>query len=102
VKKIRNQCQTKNPILKAYRNEVWHLINNFFISFNMQFFPRDRNQMVESLAVDASDIKSPQTPCSDMKSRSGTNLQYQTMSSIGRRLKMRNKSNASWRLLDNF
>lgn len=74
VKKIRNQCQTKNPILKAYQNEAWHLIKKFFISFNIQFFPRDRNRMVESLAVDANNFNRLQTPSSDMKSRLGTDL----------------------------
>lgn len=62
VKKIRNKCQNKHPILKAYRNEIWDLIENFFLPFNIQFFPRDRNRMADSLAIAANNFKPPQNP----------------------------------------
>jgi len=62
VKQIRNQCQTKHPRLKASRNEVWDLIENFFLAFNIQFLRRDRNQMAVSLVVVASNFKPPQNP----------------------------------------
>lgn len=35
VRKIRNQCQAKHPTLRMYRNEVWDLIDNFFLAFNI-------------------------------------------------------------------
>jgi ribonuclease HI len=39
VHQVRNIYQTKHPRLKAYRNEVWDLIDNFFSTFNIYFFP---------------------------------------------------------------
>jgi len=62
VKQIQNQCQAKHPRLRTYRNEVWDLIDNFFMAFNIQFLPREENKMADSLAVATSNFKSPQNP----------------------------------------
>eukprot|EP00253_Pinus_taeda_P010726 PITA_10726 len=62
VKQIRNQCQAKHPRLKAYRNEVWDMIDNLFSFVNTQFLPRDQNRMADSLVVAASNFKPPQNP----------------------------------------
>ena len=62
VRQIRNQCQTKHPRLRAYRNEVWDMMENFFSAFNIQFMPREKNIMVDSLAVAASTFCPPQNP----------------------------------------
>ena len=62
IKKIKKQCQTKHPRLRAYRNEVWDLVENFFEDFNIKFIPRDGNRLADSLAVDASTFKSPINP----------------------------------------
>lgn len=35
VKKIKNQCQTKHPRLRAYINEVLDLVDKFFLAFNV-------------------------------------------------------------------
>ena len=35
VRQIKNQCQTKHPRLRAYRNEVWDMVENFFSAFNI-------------------------------------------------------------------
>jgi ribonuclease HI len=35
VQQIRNTYQAKNPQLRSYRNEVWDLIDNFFLAFNI-------------------------------------------------------------------
>jgi len=43
VKQIRNQCQTKHPRLRAYRNEVWDKVENSFSAFNIQFMPQEQN-----------------------------------------------------------
>ena len=59
VRQVRSQCQTKHPRLKAYRNEVWDLVENFFFSFNIQFMQRDKNKMAHSLAVVASNFRPP-------------------------------------------
>ena len=42
VRQVRNQCQTKHPRLRAYRNEVWDMVENFFLAFNIQFMPENR------------------------------------------------------------
>ena len=41
VRQVKNQCQIKHPRLRAYRNEVWDLVENFFLAFNIQFMPRE-------------------------------------------------------------
>lgn len=60
VKKIKNQCQDKHPRLRTYQNEVWDLIDNFFLAFNIQFLPREGNKMADSLGVATSNFKPPQ------------------------------------------
>ena len=62
VRQVRNQCQTKHPRLRAYRNKVWDLVENLFSAFNIQFTPRDKNRMADSLAMTASNLRSPQNP----------------------------------------
>jgi ribonuclease HI len=47
---VRNIYQDKNPRLRSYRNEVWHLIDNFFL-LNISFIPREENIMVDSMAA---------------------------------------------------
>jgi len=60
VKKVRNLCQTKHPILRSYRNEVWHTIENLFQGFNITVIPRDENMHVDSLVASTSSFKIPE------------------------------------------
>ena len=62
IRHIKNLCQAKHPRLRAYRNEVWDLIENYFEAFNLQFVPREENRMVDYLAVAASTFKPPINP----------------------------------------
>lgn len=62
VRKIINQCQAKHPRLRTYQTEVWDLINNFLMDFNIQFLPREGNKMADSLVVAASCFRPPQNP----------------------------------------
>lgn len=62
VKKVKNQCHTKHPRLKSYMNKVWDLVENFFLPFNIQFFPKEKNRMVDSLVIYASNFKPPKNP----------------------------------------
>jgi ribonuclease HI len=41
VHQVRNIYQVKHPKLRIYRNEVWDLIDNFFLAFNISFIPRE-------------------------------------------------------------
>ena len=43
VQQVRDKYQVKQDLLKVYRNEVWDMIDNFFIAFNISFIPRDHN-----------------------------------------------------------
>ena len=62
VQQIRNTCQAKNPRLRSYRNEVWDLIDSFFLAFNISFVPREKNTVADSLATSASNFKVPLPP----------------------------------------
>jgi len=59
VKKIRNECWAKHPRLRTYRNDVWDLINNFFLAFNIQFLPREGDRKAGSLAIAARNFNPP-------------------------------------------
>jgi hypothetical protein len=48
--------------LRSYENEVWNLIDNFFLTFNISFVPREENALAHSLVVFASHFKVPLPP----------------------------------------
>jgi ribonuclease HI len=62
VNQFRNLYQDKNPRLRSYRNEVWDLIDRFFLDFNISFIPREENTVEDSLASSASNFKVPLPP----------------------------------------
>jgi ribonuclease HI len=62
VQQIRNAYQAKHPWLRSYINEVWDLVDIFFLVFNISFVPREENFMVDSLAVSASHFRVPLPP----------------------------------------
>jgi ribonuclease HI len=62
IHQIKNIFQAKHPRLRTYRNEVWDLIDNFFLAFNISFIPRKENTMVDSLVVSASHFRVPLPP----------------------------------------
>ena len=62
VRQVKNQCQAKHTRLRAYRNEVWDMVEKFFLAFNIQFMPQEQNRMADSLAVAASTFHPPQNP----------------------------------------
>ena len=51
MEKIKCMYQTKHPKMRAYRNQVWDLIENFFHAFNIITIPREINQKEYPLAV---------------------------------------------------
>ena len=59
IQYIKNVYQTKQKRLKLYRNEVWDLIDNFFLAFNILYISRDSNQLANYLATIESGFKSP-------------------------------------------
>jgi ribonuclease HI len=62
IQQVRNAYRAHNPRLRNYRNEVWDLIDNFFLAFNISFIPRGENTLADSLAVSASLLKFPLQP----------------------------------------
>jgi hypothetical protein len=62
VHQVRNIYQAKNLRLRNYMNEVWDLIDNFFLAFNISFVPREYNTLDDSLAKNASKFKIPLPP----------------------------------------
>jgi ribonuclease HI len=43
INQVKNIYQSKKHRLKKYRNEVWDLVDNFFLEFNISFIPREEN-----------------------------------------------------------
>jgi ribonuclease HI len=62
VHQIINIYQAKHPKMRTYKNEVWDIINNFFLDFNISFVPREENALVDSLAISYSNFKVPLPP----------------------------------------
>ena len=48
-----------HPRMRAYRNEVWDIIGNFFTKHTIQVVSRHENTVVDSLAVAAGKFKTP-------------------------------------------
>jgi ribonuclease HI len=57
IHQIKNIYQAKHPRLRTCRNEVWDLVDSFFLAFNISFIPREENTMVDSLVVSASNFR---------------------------------------------
>jgi ribonuclease HI len=67
INQVKNIYQAKQQRLKQYKNEVWDLVDNFFLEFNISFIPREENQKAYSLALVDGTFKPP----------IGPNLKYQ-------------------------
>ena len=59
VQQVKNVYQTKHPRLKNYRNEVWDLIDSFFLAFNISFIPREENAPIDFQDFSASFFEAP-------------------------------------------
>ena len=57
VQRVRNNYQVKQDLLKVYRNEVWDMIDNYFVAFNITYIPRDHNQTADSLVLAATHFR---------------------------------------------
>lgn len=95
IRQIRNQCQAKHPRLRTYRNEVWDLIENFFLAFNIQFLPREGNTMIDSLVVAANTFRPLKILSLDMRWKSCVDHPYLITSSTGKCSKMTSTRNDS-------
>jgi len=59
---VGNVYHTKNTRLKDKKNEVWDVVEAFFMSFNIVYIQRNQNEKVDSLVVEASTFKPPFPP----------------------------------------
>ena len=59
IQQVKNVYQVKQHLLKVYRNEVWDLINNFILAFNINFVQREYNETTYSLALVVAYFKVP-------------------------------------------
>ena len=50
VQQVKSNYQVKQGLLKLYQNEVWDMLENYFVAFNITYIPRDYNQTTDSLA----------------------------------------------------
>jgi ribonuclease HI len=62
IHQIKNIYQTKQQRLKQYRNEVWDFVDNLFLAFNITFIHKNLNQQADSLALAASNFRTPIFP----------------------------------------
>jgi ribonuclease HI len=62
VQQVKNVYQAKHPHLRNYRNEVWDLVNNFFLAFNISYIPREENTPADFLSFTASVLEVPALP----------------------------------------
>ena len=51
VQQVRDKYQVKQDLLKVYKNELWDMIYNYFIEFNISFIPKDHNQIAHSVSL---------------------------------------------------
>jgi hypothetical protein len=51
INQVKNIYQDKQHRLKQYQNEVWDLVDNFFMVFNISFIPSEANQKVDYLVL---------------------------------------------------
>ena len=59
INQVNESYQTRHPRMRAYRNEVWDMIGNFFTEHTIKVVPRYENIVVDSLAVAAGKFKTP-------------------------------------------
>jgi ribonuclease HI len=54
INQVKNIYQAKKQRIKQYKNEVWDLVDNLFLAFNISSIPREANQKADSLALASS------------------------------------------------
>jgi ribonuclease HI len=62
IHQMKNVYQDKHHRLRTYINEVWGIVDSFFLYFNISFVPREENTMTDSLVVSTSNFRVPLPP----------------------------------------
>ena len=88
IRHIKGEYLAKNPKLREYRNPTLDLLN-FFEKYELIFIPRAQNHLENELAFAASNCQIPQIN-EQFNIKIKIDLQYLTMKTIGKCLKMKN------------
>ena len=59
INQVNDSYQSKHSRMRAYRNEVWDMLGNFFIEYKVRVVPIRENQVVDSLATTTRNFKVP-------------------------------------------
>ena len=59
INQVNDSYQTKHPRMRAYRNEVWDMIGNFFTEHTIKVIPKYKNTVADSLVVTTEKFKTP-------------------------------------------
>ena len=59
INQVNDSYQTKHPIMRAYRNEVWDRFGNYFIEHKIKVIPIYENTVGDSLVVVVGKFKTP-------------------------------------------
>ena len=59
INQVNDNYQTKHSRMRAYKNEVWDMVGNYFTEHTIRVVPRYQNTMVDSLVVAAGKFKTP-------------------------------------------
>jgi hypothetical protein len=62
IDQLKNIYQDNKYRLKQYKKEVWDLVDNLFLAFNISFIPREENQKADYLALVSSTFTPPIGP----------------------------------------
>jgi ribonuclease HI len=62
VYQVKGSYHKIHPRMRAYINMAWDMIDNFDEDFNISFFLREFNHLVDSLAIVSNTFKVPSTP----------------------------------------
>ena len=57
VNQVNNIYEKKHPRMRAYRNEVWDMLGNFFTKHRVRVIHGMKKQVVDSLATTARNFK---------------------------------------------
>jgi ribonuclease HI len=90
INQVKGIYQAKHPRLRAYRNIVLDLLEEFS-EYNLSVIPRGQNQIVDAWLLQPQFSKFQFFLTGDMRLRSSTDQQYLIILSTGRFLKMINK-----------
>jgi ribonuclease HI len=62
AQQVKGSYQIRHPRMRAYKNQVWDIIDNFYVAFNIYATLREFNQLDDSLAITSNTFRVLSTP----------------------------------------